>query len=119
MEIAHYKCQFYNQIGYVKGQNITNNIRTVSDLMFLTKNENIGGMIIGIDFQKAFDSVNWIFFTKTLKHYNFGDFFIKWVRTLYRKSTSCIINNGRLSSVFELGRGVRHGDPYHLNYLFY
>lgn len=55
MEIAPYKCQFYNQVGYVKGQNITNNIRTVSDLMFLTKNENIGGMIIGIDFQKAFD----------------------------------------------------------------
>jgi hypothetical protein len=112
----------HNQVGYVKGRNIIDNIRTVSDLLFLTKNENIGGMIIGIDFKKAFDSVNWNFLTKTLKHYNFGDFFIKWVKTLYRNSSSCIINNGRLSSIFQLGRGVRQGHRathYHLTYLFY
>jgi len=101
----------HNQVGYVKGRNIIDNIRTISDLMFITKQENIGGMIIGIDFEKAFDSVNWRFLNKILKHYNFGYSLIEWVKTLYNKSLSCVINNGRLSDVFRLGRGVRQGDP--------
>lgn len=101
----------HNQVGYVKGRNIGDNIRTVSDLMFMTRNENIGGILIGIDFKKAFDSVNWNFLTNTLKHYNFGSSFIKWVSLLYKNSNSCIINNGRMSDIFKLGRGVRQGDP--------
>ncbi len=101
----------HNQVGYVKGRNIVDNIRTVSDLMFLTKKDNLGGIMIGIDFQKAFDSANWKFLMKTLKHYNFGTTLIKWIETLYRNSSSCIINNGRLSDIFKLYRGVRQGDP--------
>jgi len=69
----------HNQVEYVKGRNITDNIRTISDLMFLTRKDNIGGMIIGIDFEKAFDSVNWNFLKHILKHYNFGIYFIRWV----------------------------------------
>ena len=79
--------------------------------MFYTKNLNVGGMFICIDFQKAFDSINWKFLGAVLKKYNFGSSIIHWVETFYNQVTSCVINNGKISRVFKLGRGVRQGDP--------
>lgn len=60
-----------NQVGYVKGRQITDNIRTVDDIFFLTKQRNIPGIIINIDFEKAFDSVDWEFLELTLKKIKF------------------------------------------------
>ena len=98
-------------MGYVKDRHITENIRTVSDIMFYTKQKQMEGMLINIDFKKAFDSVNWNFMIETLRHFNFGDSFIKWIRTFYNDITSCVNNNGKISRKFHLGRGVRQGDP--------
>jgi hypothetical protein len=83
-----------NQVGYVKGRQITDNIRTVSDIFFYTKQKNIPGIIINIDFQKAFDSVDWEFLSATLEKFNFGQSFIKWIKTFYNDISSCVINNG-------------------------
>ena len=47
--------------------------------MDFTLTENIPGLIIFIDFQKAFDSVEWGFLIKCLEKFNFGPDFIRWV----------------------------------------
>ena len=69
------------------------------------------GIIAFLDFQKAFDSVNWNFLYKTLRHFNFGENYIKWVQTLYTNIESCVTNNGYASSFFKLQRGIRQGCP--------
>ena len=66
---------------------------------------------MNIDFEKAFDSVDWEFLYLTMKKFNWGDSLISWVKTLYNNISSCIINNGWTSNYFELKRGVRQGDP--------
>ena len=100
-----------NQVGYVKGRCITENIRILSDIMFHTKQRKKAGKFINIDFTKAFDSVNWDFLVETLTKFNFGSSFIRWIKTFYTNISSCINNNGKLSETFKLGRGVRQGDP--------
>ena len=100
-----------NQVGYVKGRQITNNIRTISDIFFYTKSKNIPGILINIDFEKAFDSVDWDFLKEVLKKFNFGNSLIKWIDVFYTDVSSCVINNGLTSEYFSLGRGVRQGDP--------
>ena len=40
--------------------------------MDFTATENIPGLMIFIDFQKAFDSVEWRFLIKCLEEFNFG-----------------------------------------------
>ena len=67
--------------------------------------------MIFIDFEKAFDSVEWEFLRYCLKSFNFDPNFIHWVQTFYRKIQSCVINNGLSSNYFNLERGVRQGDP--------
>ena len=77
--------------------------------MHYTKKLNIPGLLI--DFQKAFDSLEWDFLEAALTKFNFGPSLIQWVQTLYRGASSCIINNGWTSGYFSLNRGVRQGDP--------
>lgn len=67
--------------------------------------------MIAIDFQKAFDSVNRNFLYKVLSAFNFGPSFIKWVHTFYKNISSCVLNNGFSTGLFQIQRGVRQGDP--------
>ena len=47
----------YNQTGYVKYRFIGEAIRSIFDIMGFTAKENIPGLLLFIDFQKAFDTV--------------------------------------------------------------
>ena len=101
----------YNQTGYVKDRFIGEAIRSIFDIMVFTAKENIPGSLLFIDFQKAFDSVEWEFLIESLKKFNFGRDFLQWVKTFYNNIQSCVINNGVSSNFFTLERGVRQVDP--------
>ena len=64
-----------------------------------------------LDFEKAFDSVEWSFIWKTLSSFNFGSSLINWIKLCYRSIESCVLNNGWASSYFTPERGVRQGCP--------
>ena len=55
-----------NQSGYVEGRFIGETIRTIDDIMEFTNSEGIGGILAFLDFEKAFDSVEWDFYTNVL-----------------------------------------------------
>ena len=61
----------HNQSGYVKNGNITDTIRTIQDIIEFTEIHKLHG----IDFEKAFDTLEWKFILKWLKFYNFGNNF--------------------------------------------
>ena len=67
--------------------------------------------MIFIDFQKAFDSLEWNFLLSCLEAFNFGPDFIRSVKTFYKNIQSCVINIGLMLDYFMLERGVRQGDP--------
>ena len=68
--------------------------------MDYTVEENIQGILILIDFEKAFDSVEWDFLFKCLEAFNFGSDFLHWIKTFYTNVQSCIMNNGTASNYF-------------------
>ena len=47
-----------NQVGCVQGRSILDNIRNKADVMDYSKNMHLPGILINIDFEKAFDSLN-------------------------------------------------------------
>ena len=79
--------------------------------MEFTDSKNIPGILIFIDFKKAFDSLEWHYLFSCLEAFNFGPNFINWVKMFYTNIQSCVINNGMASDYFTLERGVRQGDP--------
>ena len=65
------------------------------------ESKNIPGLLLFVDFEKAFDTIEWAFVEKTLHHFGFGSSFIKWINLFYSDIQSCVINNG-FSAFFSL-----------------
>ena len=99
------------QTGFLSGRNISESTRLVYDLMHITEKNNIPGMLMLIDFEKAFDSISWSFMYKVLEYFKFGPGFIKWIKVLNTNITASVNQCGILSSPFSIGRGARQGDP--------
>ena len=55
------------QTGFVAGRFIGENSHLIYDILHYTEKENIPGLLMLIDFEKAFDSVSWEFLHETLK----------------------------------------------------
>lgn len=82
-----------SQKGFIKGRYIGENIRLLYDTLLTTEKENIPGLLLMIDIEKAFDSVSWSFIEKTLLFFNFPVCIIQWFKILYNKASSCISFN--------------------------
>ena len=100
-----------NQNAFVKGRYIFDAIRTIDHVIEYTKEKNLSGVLVAIDFEKAFDTLNFNFLIRTLHKFNFGPSFIQWIRTLYKNISSFVTNNSFTTGPFSLSRGVRQGDP--------
>jgi len=107
----------HNQSGYIPGRNIGKNIHSILDIIEYMKVKKLPGLLLFIDFEKAFDSLEWDVLEKCLGKFNFGPDFRRWIHILYNDVQSCIINHGLCSHYFHIKRGVRQGDPL-LPYLF-
>ena len=81
------------------------------DLIYFTQDENIPALVISVDFEKAFDTLEWPFMYQCLEKFNFPPLMKQWVKILYPDIKSCVINNGWGSEYFSLERGVRQGCP--------
>ncbi|GKD48474.1 cysteine-rich receptor-like protein kinase, partial [Tanacetum coccineum] len=67
-------------------------------------------LIFKVDFEKAYDSINWRFLLDIMKKIGFGYKWCKWVKTCLRTSFVSALVNGSPSKEFGLERGVRQGD---------
>jgi len=82
----------HDQTGFLKGRFIGENIRLIDSIINCTSQQNIPGLLLFIDFEKAFDSLEWSFVNRSLKYFGFGPSLINWVRTFYNNIESCILN---------------------------
>ena len=60
-----------NQCGFIKGRYIGEALRTLIDIMEITKTKDIEGLLISVDYEKAFDFLSWEFIFKVLECFNF------------------------------------------------
>ena len=99
------------QTGFLKGRYIGENVRLILDIIHYCKVKSIHGTLLFLDFEKAFDRLDWGFVQDTLTFFNFGPDFKHWVNTIYGNANSCVTNDGHFSKYFSLSRGVRQGCP--------
>jgi hypothetical protein len=100
-----------DQGGFVPGRYIGCNIQRIMNTFELCKEEQKKGALINIDFEKAFDTLEWDHMLKSLEYLNFPEKTIKWIKTIYTNIETCIINNGFTTEYLKPERGVRQGCP--------
>ena len=97
-------------VPFLQGRFIGENIRLIDSVINYAATKNIPGLLLFLDFEKAFDTLEWPFIQKTLVSFGFGPSIVQWFKT-YCGSESCILNNGWASNFFPVHRGVRQGCP--------
>ena len=90
-----------DQTGFMKDRFIGQNVRLLNDLMEYTDVKKISGIFLFIDFEKAFDSIEWNFIKRSLELFNLGPFLTRWL----------VMNAGYMTDYFAVSRGVRQGCP--------
>ena len=100
-----------NQKGFIAGRFLVENVSLIYAVLFESKKQNIPGLLLSIDFEKAFDTVSWKFISKVLDYFNFGRSIKPWISLFQNGAESCILQNGFMSDFFYLKQGCRQGDP--------
>jgi hypothetical protein len=100
-----------DQTGFIKNRYIGEHIMRILGIIEHCDEEEIPALFITIDFQKAFDSLEFDFVEKALLFFDFGKNILQWVKVFYTNISSCVLNNGWFSEFFILGRGMRQGCP--------
>jgi len=101
----------FDQSGFVPGRFIGENTCLLYDIIQYAEENNLPGLLLFIDFEKAFDSLSWNFLHKVLKYFNFGPTIQNWVKVFYSNIVSSVNQGGNLSEFFNIERGCRQGDP--------
>ena len=77
-------------------------------LLYLEQNE-VPAVLLSIDFEKCFDSISHQALVESLRYFNVGEYFISWVKMMYKDFEFCVMNNGYHSLYYKQGKGVHQG----------
>ncbi|XP_057747786.1 uncharacterized protein LOC130966983 [Arachis stenosperma] len=101
------------QSSFVPGRVSADNILVAQEVVHTMRNKKHGKgfMAIKIDFEKAYDRLNWAFIMDTLKDAGIPDNIIKVISYCISTTFMNILWNGSPSETFRPTRGIRQGDP--------
>jgi len=68
-------------MAFVKGRSVFHTVQTIDDILKFADLISSHGILVAIDFEKVFDSLNHNFLFKVLEKFNFGPYFIQGIKT--------------------------------------
>ncbi|XP_004289445.1 PREDICTED: putative ribonuclease H protein At1g65750-like [Fragaria vesca subsp. vesca] len=102
-----------NQVSYVPGRHISDNIMIAQELLFKFKKScgSLGFFAWKVDLSKAYDRLRWSFIEQILFEAKFPSTLVKLIMSCITTTSFQICFNGELTSSFKAQRGIRQGDP--------
>jgi hypothetical protein len=100
-----------NQTDFVEGRSIFDNVFMAQEALEWAEEDNHDLVLLLLDFEKAFDKIEWDFLFKALAVLGFNGTWVRWVKSLYKAASSAIKVNGTVGPGFPLERSVRQGCP--------
>ena len=83
-----------DKIGYMEKRFCGENTRLIADIIEYCRLHKQQGILLFVNFEKAFDTVKWDFLFEVLHKFNFGNVFIVWIKIIYTGIYSKVTNNG-------------------------
>ena len=95
----------------MSNRRISANIRKIFDIISIMEGRKQDGVICSIDFEKAFDKLEFQAIFGALEYFGYGPNLINMVKTTYTGFTASVQNNGFFSAKISIDRGVHQGGP--------
>jgi hypothetical protein len=100
-----------HQTAFIKGRNIMTGVMILHEIMHETKKRKETGIILKLDFEKAYDKVNWDFLFLSLQNRGFGNKWMMWMHMVVEGGTVSVKKNNQIGKYIKSYKGVRQGDP--------
>jgi hypothetical protein len=75
-------------------------------------------LMFKVDFEKAYDSVDWGYLDAVMAKMCFPTLWRKWIKECVTTATASVLVNGSPTDELPLGRGLRQGDPLSIFFIF-
>lgn len=98
-----------DQTGFIKGRSITSNLTTIQMVIDQVHDSDSHGVLVALDYAKAFDTVRWGLIHQALEMFGFGELVLRSVKLLFQDIKTCLFNAGYSSGFFYPERGIRQG----------
>ena len=100
-----------NQTGFIKGRNILECVIILHEVIHELKTSKRQGLILKIDFEKAYDKVRWDFLEEVMLGKGLPVEWIGWVMKIVKGGRVCVNVNGHQGRYFKTYQGLRQGNP--------
>ena len=98
-----------DQKGFLQGRFIGCSIPKMLDIIDYADQQGLETMIVSVDFEKAFDRIEYSAIEGALRYFNFGDNFTEWFKLLYKSFQLSVCNSGSILEWFYPSRGLHQG----------
>ena len=101
------------QVAFVPNRSITENVVLAQEIVhsFKLTRKRKGYLGVKLDFQKAYDRMEWSFLMKVLKALGFNEKFSNFIYQCISTVQYSLLLNGGVCQGFNPSRGLRQGDP--------
>ena len=99
------------QTAFVHGRQILDGALVANEVVHWLKKKRKAGVILKMDFQKAYDTVDWDSLIMVMKEMGFGYKWRRWIQHCISSASISVLVNGSPMRPFKMQRGLRQGDP--------
>ncbi|GKC76086.1 cysteine-rich receptor-like protein kinase, partial [Tanacetum coccineum] len=99
-----------NQSAFIGGRQILDGCLIANEIIRMAQLEDHKLLLFKVDFEKAFDSINWNFLLNVTRKIGFGDKWQKWISSCLSSASISVLINGFPYKEFKMERDLRQGD---------
>lgn len=100
-----------SQTAFLPGRNIMEGVVILHETIHEIHRKRRDGVILKLDFEKAYDKVDWRFLQQTLKMKGFSPKWCEWIDMIVRGGSVAVKVNEDMENFFQTKEGLRQGDP--------
>src|ERR1044072_1328035 len=93
------------QSAFVGGRNMLDSVVVANEIVHEAKSKRKSTLVLKVDFEKAYDTVDWDFLVYMMRRMQFPERWVGWIIQCLASSTVSVLINGSASDQFVPQRG--------------